>query len=183
MSASITFASGYTVDADTYTAATHTVELEPTAYPVETGAEISDHVLRKPRRLSLDLVVTPSALDGDPSGADRPEVAWRILRDAMGRRETCRILVDGEAYDPAVILSLTMPRAHEDGDGRRFTVEAQVIETVQAATAKRVAGGASGIKHKHGLRKKGPVPATAADPKLQAMAALVVQATRNAQGL
>lgn len=41
---------------------THSVEAQPTAFPIEDGSTISDHVIRTPRELSLQGIITDTPL-------------------------------------------------------------------------------------------------------------------------
>ena len=72
---------------------------------------------------------------------------------------------DGIVYAPVVLLSVSMARQFEDGDGRTIQVEAQEIQIVSGKTVK--------IKQSKSLRGKGKKKKTQA-PLTRAEVAIVV---------
>jgi hypothetical protein len=59
---------------------THQLQNKLTDYPVEQGANITDHSRPEPRRVTLDIIQTNTPLAGS-DGADRARDLWKILVD------------------------------------------------------------------------------------------------------
>ena len=160
-------ATGQVITPDTCVSIGHGSQAEATTHPVEDGSSIADHVIRKPNTLSLTTNWTPRPIDETylPSGINRGQDAFDILSGVLQRRETLTITSDGIVYAPVVLLSVSMARQFEDGDGRTIQVEAQEIQIVSGKTVK--------IKQSKSLRGKGKKKKTQA-PLTRAEVAIVV---------
>lgn len=161
-----TFADGSTLIPDTYTVATHSVTTEATQFPVQDGSTITDHVIVKPRTLSLDLIVSPLSPEPfilqPPKGMDRPLLAWNQLAGVASSRQPFKVEVDGQTYQPAVITNLNRQHVYDDGMSYRFTMDVQqvLIATAQTVPAAQVS---SDIRHKTARKERGSKQATPAD--------------------
>ena len=135
------FPSGQAIQPDTCTTVTHGSQAEATTHPVEDGGSIADHVVLKPNTVTLSTLWTPHPADETalPQGFDRPSEAFDLLSDALQQRQMIQIRSgtgDGIIYDNMVLLSVSMQRQFEDGDGRLIQVEAQQIQIVSGKTVK-----------------------------------------------
>ena len=160
-------ATGQIITPDTCTQINHGSQAEATTHPVEDGSSIADHIIKKPNTVSLTTNWTPRPIDETylPSGINRGQDAFDILSGVLQRRETLTITSDGIVYAPVVLLSVSMARQFEDGDGRTIQVEAQEIQIVSGKTVK--------IKQSKSLRGKGKKKKTQA-PLTRAEVAIVV---------
>lgn len=61
---------------------THTSDVDVTQHPIETGAKVSDHILRKPQILRLEAVVTDFPL----GLAGRSNITGHLLGNALGNK-------------------------------------------------------------------------------------------------
>jgi hypothetical protein len=177
MTCKITWPNGIVLESDTALTLTHSYRNRATQHPVEDGASVSDHVIREPRSAQLDLVFSSHPLREGllPSGGDRPQQAFAILAGIMERKDVVDVQVDGENYSPAVIVSLSEPRALADGDSRRFQIEVQEIYTVSADTATAATKSlARRLRHKGKPKRKVQPSATPADLKLAALGRIAV---------
>ena len=160
-------ATGQVITPDTCTAINHGSQAEATTHPVEDGSAIADHIIKKPNTVSFTTNWTPRPWDETylPSGPTRGQDAFDILSGVLQRRETLTIDAEGIVYSPVVLLSVSMARQFEDGDGRTIQVEAQEIQIVSGKTVK--------IKQSKSLRGKGKKKKTQA-PLTRAEVAIVV---------
>jgi len=165
MACVFTFADGNQFIPDAYTTATHAVTTEATEFPVSDGATITDHVIVKPRQISLDLIVSPWSPDPrllyPQEGDDRPLLSWNLLTRIASTRQPFTLELDGQTYKPAVFLSLNRTHTYDDGLSYRFSTQ---IQQILIATAQTVpaASLSTNIRHKGSRRDRGteqPQPA------------------------
>lgn len=125
---------------------------EVSKYPIEDGAQLTDHVILQNRSISLQLFFSASP-DRTvlPSGPTRPEVARRRLMQASQRGEVVQVVWDNGAYYPAILTSVSSPRDANVG-GRWVTIE---VEEIQVAESEMVKVPKKRLKA--GLRHKGKV--------------------------
>ena len=175
-------ATGQVITPDTCTAINHGSQAEATTHPVEDGSSIADHIIKKPNTVSLTTSWTPRPWDETylPSGPTRGQDAFDILSGVLQRRETLTIDAEGIVYSPVVLLSVSMARQFEDGDGRTIQVEAQEIQIVSGKTVK--------VKQSKSLRGKGKkkktqVPLTRAQTAIAVLGATVVGPWATALGI
>lgn len=184
MACQIVFADDQVLTPDTYVNATHGETAESTQSPIESGQEVTDHLIIKPRTLSLELIVGQGAGREDlqpPCGPDRPQAFYNRLSQARSKRQSFVVLIDGDYYSPAVLLSLSRPHTIDDGDAYQFTVQ---IQEILVATMQTVPLSAlkAGLRHSGGKAKKGNVTPEQASAAVAAAAkrtmALLAAVTR-----
>lgn len=115
-----------------------TFESEVTQFPVEDGFSISDHCIRKPMKLTLEVLFTPTpvtwflaALGGSRHSLNR---VMDAIMDIWKKGEPVTIkLVDG-IYTDMVMTSAPMPRRSEDGYCYKATLEFQHVRRVTQRT-------------------------------------------------
>lgn len=122
---------GYPIDA--VVSEKHDFDLEVTEYPVEKGADITDHVRPKPLKISLECFVSdapfgpianhPTRVIGTPSSDIYDRL--KALRDAP---EQITVVTSLKSYDKMVLSKVSYPRNSGEAVGLRFTCEfTQVI--------------------------------------------------------
>lgn len=116
---------------------THGFESEVTEHPVESGADIADHVRARPIVVTLDSVVSDTPI-GDL--AARRSTDTLPSREALARllairdaREPITIETDLRVYDNMVMESLSIPRSVQTGDALRFSATFKQIQLVTNA--------------------------------------------------
>lgn len=147
------------IEADTATAVQHGRAAEATEWPIEIGAEISDHVVRKQRTIACELHFAVDSERGlVPAGERRPFRAVSRLMAIAEAGTVVHIKIDERLYAPAILLSVTELRDHdENGRSVKITakqfeiVSSEVIETVSFKTVKK------SVKHKSSKRNLGTV--------------------------
>ena len=104
---------GARIDADSIISWSPSQTAQVTTHPVEDGSQVSDNITREPRTGSAQLIFSPFPTTPNllPSaGLTRPEQAFAALIQAMQRRSTVFVVIDGQVYDPAAITSVSMDR-------------------------------------------------------------------------
>jgi hypothetical protein len=127
-----TILNGFTVDATV--TEDHNYESEVTSYPIEKGADITDHVRARPVTVSMECIVTdtPIGIMRDiRSGTTLPsdDILKKLLqmRDA---REPITIETSLRKYENMVLQSFSIPRSNTVGDALRFNASFIQIELV-----------------------------------------------------
>lgn len=97
---------------------TTTFESEVTEYPVEDGFSISDHVTRKPLKLSLDVLFTPTPVTWFNSllgGGHKLDVVLKSIAQMYQMGAPITITLPDGIYTDMVMTSASMPRNVQDG--------------------------------------------------------------------
>lgn len=131
---------------------THDTDVDVTDFPVEQGANISDHRRRKPRTITVEGVVsnTPLPDDGDPmntvtsngftwnsrSSADatRASTAYNTLLDLADASRLLTVVTSLQKYENMTITKLSVPRNASIGQALRFTATLREIRVVRNDT-------------------------------------------------
>lgn len=143
---------------------------EATEHPVEVGADIADHIRRKPDGLSLEGIIsnTPikagheiiaDALVAEPGKGTRTSAALQALLSLEGR--TCVVLTEFRKYTDMVCLSVEIARSPTTSDVLAFTASFRQIRRVQTATI-RLSRATSKVLHGRPPENRGPKPAAKA---------------------
>jgi hypothetical protein len=130
-------------DLDATLSENHTLTNEVTEFPVEQGFNISDHVIRKPEKLTIEGFVTntPVSEGVAPLGVDRVLDCLNALLDMAGFSQaqyvntqqeflkvaqTLTIITGLRTYFDMVITSVVMPRTKDLSKySMKFTVDLQ----------------------------------------------------------
>lgn len=168
------------VESDLVVSADPKAGCEVSKFPIEDGAQLSDHVILQNRGITLQLffAAVPDRAGLQPAGPQRPEMARRRLFAAAQRGEVCQVVWDNGSYYPAILTSVSSPR-DAAVDGRMVTIEVEEIQVAESQSVKvpkkRLK---SGLRHKHKTVDKGPRPSlTAAETAVVALQAVQVFAT------
>lgn len=115
-----------------------TFESEVTQFPVEDGFSISDHCIRKPMKLTLEVLFTPTpvtwflaALGGSRHSLNRVIDA---VMDIWKKGEPVTIKLVDAIYTDMVMTSAPMPRRTEDGYCYKAILEFQHVRRVTQRT-------------------------------------------------
>jgi hypothetical protein len=128
---------GDQVEFDAVTVIEPTLSAEVTSYPVEDGTIGSDHVVRKPRVVRLECLVTETPSQAlQPEGTTaRPRMVIDRLREAWNRRESLSMLGDLDVIERMYITSLTYPQSADTLGSVQITLTLQEVEVAVARTA------------------------------------------------
>lgn len=118
-----------------------------TDHPVENGADMSDHIRRRPKQIELSGIVsndpiiylasfraTPSVPGTNPAG--RAEAAFKFLEDAQDRGLLMHVVTSMFDYEDMAITSLGCTRDVETGNVAAMSLS---LREVQKATTETVA--------------------------------------------
>ena len=142
----------------------HSAKATATRHPVETGSEITDHVLVAPLTVKIDGVVTNYPLETLASvtyaGRDLAGEAYDSLLYKLLDGQLCTIVTTLTTYDDMVLEMLEVPRDAKRGNALHFSAQAVQIKTVEltGAIATSTAGG-------RGTGSAGTKPAVEATPQ------------------
>ena len=118
---------------DGYLTEAHVRRVSTTEYPIESGAERTDHAVRQPDELQMEVWVSDvrplSYLDEDNRyfrapdvGVERPQAAWQEIGRLMSERTLLRVLTHFGVYENMVITNATARSNRTTGQGLRGTL-------------------------------------------------------------
>lgn len=119
---------------------THTYNSEISAYPVEDGSVITDHIRNLPERLSISGFITnnpvvqvqSSDITGEETVGNFVNLAFEEIQKIRNNREPVDIVTGLKVYSNMALESLTIPRSASIGDTFRFDanfVEIKIVNT------------------------------------------------------
>lgn len=169
-----------TITLDASLSETHTADVEVTSHPVEQGAAITDHMRAKPRTITIEGIVTNTAMPdpgADASKATTTEIrtpdgkvayqsrtptvdqtrAGAAYRDLLALRagKLVTVVTGIETFENMAITSINVPRDAKTGQALKFSITLQEITQVSSATTKIVE---DKVKSKKDLGKKTGTP-------------------------
>jgi hypothetical protein len=126
----------------------HSSRGEVTDFPVETGADISEHKRVLPDRVRIEGVISNTPLPSQTNSpstfkedieagvyAQRAETAYDTLRNIHETGTAVTIYTALRTYERMQLESLEIPRNVETGDALRFAADFKQITTVDSQTA------------------------------------------------
>jgi hypothetical protein len=129
---------GYFFDA--FLQINHVSKLNITTFPVQTGANISDHAFLEPKELTLDIgmtdVATSLVADQFVGSWSRSVKAYQILRDLQLQRIPMQVLTRLGIYQNMLIESLSVPDSNETLYGLKCTVTMKEVIVATTRTVK-----------------------------------------------
>jgi hypothetical protein len=111
----------------------HSRSADVTREPVESGGNISDHVILNPETVRLEGFVTDTPAAVFASNIGRTQSAFETLEDAYNSREPLTVVTGRKTYQDMIITSLDMPRNRPSS--MQFSIELQHITIVESETA------------------------------------------------
>lgn len=140
---------GYPIDA--VVSEKHDFESEVTEYPVEKGADITDHVRPKPFKVSLDCFVSDAPFGAIAQHQTRQNGTPSL--DAYGRLmqlrddpEPITIVTSLHSYSDMVLQSVSFPRESGEPVGLHFTctfVKVLLVQNIRVSVASAVSAKSS----------------------------------------
>lgn len=129
---------GDMLECDVILSRTTTFESQVTQFPVEDGFSISDHCIRKPMKLTLEVLFTPTpvtwflaALGGSRHSLNRVIDA---VMDIWKKGDPVTIKLVDAIYTDMIMTSAPMPRRTEDGYCYKAILEFQHVRRVTQRT-------------------------------------------------
>lgn len=117
--------------ADGYLSEDHEIGVDVTRFPVESGATLGDHAVKRPDHLRL-VGWTSDLYPRDPthiSETDRPARAWAEIRKILADREPLEVITILGVYENMVMTRAAAPVTHQTGRGLLFTLEFEEVPT------------------------------------------------------
>ena len=116
---------------DGYLSEGHEANVAHTTYPIESGASLTDHAVRRPDKLKLegwvsDLLPSDTARR-NLSLAARAEVAWTEINRLMNARQPLTVVTGLKVYRNMLITKASAPVSSSTGYGLRFTLELEEV--------------------------------------------------------
>lgn len=135
---------------------------EVTEFPVETGYSITDHIIHKPEKLTIDGFITntpisntntsnPNNISGEGNrvkyaletllglaGFDSSGVNAAVAKSVIPTPKIISVIMGLRTYNDMVIESLTVPRDKDTGETLRFTIALKRIIIVNTEYVKIV---------------------------------------------
>ena len=129
---------------DGYLSEEHEASVSHTTYPVESGASLTDHAVRRPDKLKLegwvsDLLPADTAFRGAPL-QQRAAEAWGQIDLLMTRRRPLTVATRLKVYRNMLLTKASAPVNNGTGYGLRFTLE---LEEILFRPLRETAGGLS----------------------------------------
>lgn len=131
-----------------------------TSYPVEEGADISDHVKDEPHELRIDGIITntPASLEETlVSSPTRAEDAYEKLLQLVERKRPVLVATSKRKYEDMVLTGVSRIRSASVGDAVQVSITARQIRTVQSQTVAAPVRKKRSPKRNLGKRPKTPV--------------------------
>lgn len=125
----------------------HEFENETTDSPVEEGVSFTDHILAKPRMLTIEGIVSDTPImhrdsieaagfDTARNGFGRGKQAFETLERIFFSRIPITVATKLATYPNMVITRLSIPRGSTTGDALRFTASLKEIRVVRTSRAR-----------------------------------------------
>lgn len=118
----------------------HEIETEITEHPVETGAAVVDHSYIKPKKLTMEIVVSDahqSFIPGQFTGKTPRHVgAWNLLKQLQADRIPLSVYTKLGSYDNMLIKKISTTDDKDSYNALFATVELQEIPVVRVRTVR-----------------------------------------------
>jgi len=127
------------IEVDVSVSETHETDCDVTENPVESGANVTDHVFVKPARLTVEGLVsdTPIKLLGNVTSLfddNRSRKTYEELLALQAAREPIDVITGLKQYSNMILKTLTVPRSADTGKALRFTAVFQEVRLVESAS-------------------------------------------------
>lgn len=99
----------------------HSLDSTVTEQPVENGANVSDHIITKPPRVTIDGFISNTPVKDKPG--NNAQNAFEALYNIRDAKELVTVVTGFKVYDNMAIISVTVPKDSRTGDAIRFNVE------------------------------------------------------------
>ena len=113
-----------------------THNMSVTSFPVEDGADISDHAQEQPATVTIRSLVSATPLrifSFNPIIGDaRPRLALEVMLELQTNRELVRIVTDLKTYESMALISFNAPRRKDTKNALLFTAVFQEVIVVSS---------------------------------------------------
>jgi hypothetical protein len=115
----------------------HEVTTEITKFPVQTGFEISNHAIKKNRKVSIEAIVTNTPLVGQVEfGTTNPSIyMYEALQTLVSSAVPCTVSTNLGFYEPVIFTKFATKQSAGSMDCLQFTMSGEEIQ-VQSALNK-----------------------------------------------
>lgn len=104
----------------------HQYNARATSYPIETGGDITDHIINEPETLNITGIVTDTPLSL-LSSFNRSVDAFNRLINIYQNKQLITVVTGIKVYTNMCITSLQVPRNVQTGQSLTFVIEMQKI--------------------------------------------------------
>ncbi len=104
----------------------HNFASQVTRYPVENGADISDHISIEPESVSIEGIITDSPIGGG-NAEGRYLKTFDDLEQLWRKQDVVDVVTHLKVYQDMAIRSLSIPRDNKTGQALRFTADLQKV--------------------------------------------------------
>ncbi|WP_368234841.1 phage baseplate protein [Anaerotruncus rubiinfantis] len=127
---------GYSFDA--IVRADHTSELEMTSHPVQSGSALVDHSYLKPKKLTLQVGVSDSALNGASygGGSSRSVNAFKLMLTMQANRQPVTVVTKLHTYKNMLIQSISAPDDFKTQNALDATITFQEVPVATISIVK-----------------------------------------------
>ena len=124
----------------------HTLSLDVTSHPVESGAEITDNAVKRPNELKLTGFVSNllSSDGGNAPASQRVSEAWEAIEAVMARRELTEIFTAIRHYQNMILMNSTTRRDLRVGHGLLFELSFREVLRFGVQAGRFTSGNTSG---------------------------------------
>lgn len=152
------------IEVDVSVSETHETDCDVTENPVESGANVTDHVQVKPARLTIEGLVSDTPikfLQGirDLFDDNRSRKTYEELLTIQTAREPIDVITGLKQYSNMILKTLTVPRNSDTGRALRFTAIFQEVRIVDSSSIS-IAVSDSQFQKKSTLGKTSPATPT-----------------------
>jgi hypothetical protein len=150
-------------------------EAEITQFPVESGAQITDHVHLRPDVITLEGMVSDTPVTSIPTylglrgdqeagtASSRSQNAYDALHQVWRERLPVTVVTEYMVFDDMIIESFEVPKGQDRGEALWFTAALKKVNTVETLVAQLPADVVARLKR----RRKKTAANRKAKPKLE----------------
>lgn len=116
----------------------HKVSVDVTDHPVESGAQVSDHKVKRPNELTVRAIVTTTppllgAFLRIPNVSTRDVDTWTLLNELAEGKELLTVITTLKTYDNMTIKEMSVPRTAALGNSLEVSITFRELFTVESA--------------------------------------------------
>lgn len=120
------------VEIDAFMDEEHSQSGSITRYPVEQGADISDHIILDPDTLSIKGIMGPSKLVGGETNQNRTRDAYNDLTQLRLSKQLVTVVTGLRVYSDMFISDFNVPRNASNGGSLEFSMKMQQARVVSS---------------------------------------------------
>lgn len=158
---------------------TRTRDVDVTEHPVESGANVADHVRPKAQELRIEGVIADHPIPGTPAGLlygpgedGRSEDIFAQLEGFELAGTLLRVDTQGKSYSNLVIQALQRSSDKDSADAIKFMATLKEIRIISSQTVALTRTNLRAAKSKSDLGKQSGTPATPAERRASVLAHL-----------